>query len=473
MIDRREVMEFAREFGLRPDVIEKDYLLGWVLAGIASHPETGTQWAFKGGTCLKKCYFETYRFSEDLDFTLTAPAHLDQAFLVEAFLGIADWIYEAAGIELPKDTLRFDIYQNRRGGTSAEGRIGYRGPLQRRGDPARIKLDLTTDELLLLPPVAREVHHPYSDRPEKGITTLCYCFEELFAEKIRALAERERPRDLYDVVQLYWHEGLRPDRDLLVNTLARKCAFKGMAVPTLETLTSNPKRAELESEWANMLAHQLPALPPFAHFWNDLPELFQWLQGTAERATRSTIRVPVEAVDITWRPPAMAHAWHTATPLEVIRFAAANRLCVDLAYQGSHRLIEPYALRRTRDGNLVLSAVKHATGDIRSYRVDRVQSAVATTESFIPRYAIELNPAIPVAAAATPRFISPISHSKRPISPPTGSRKQTSVGPKYLFRCSRCGRQFSRRSYDASLKPHKNTYGQPCPGRIGTYVKTQ
>jgi len=28
-------------------------------------------WAFKGGTCLKKCYFETYRFSEDLDFTLT------------------------------------------------------------------------------------------------------------------------------------------------------------------------------------------------------------------------------------------------------------------------------------------------------------------------------------------------------------------------------------------------------------------
>ncbi|HEY0410225.1 MAG TPA: nucleotidyl transferase AbiEii/AbiGii toxin family protein [Candidatus Dormibacteraeota bacterium] len=24
----------------------------------------------KGGTCLRKCYYETYRFSEDLDFTL-------------------------------------------------------------------------------------------------------------------------------------------------------------------------------------------------------------------------------------------------------------------------------------------------------------------------------------------------------------------------------------------------------------------
>ena len=37
----------------------------------ASAPEALREsWLFKGGTCLKKC-FETYRFSEDLDFTLT------------------------------------------------------------------------------------------------------------------------------------------------------------------------------------------------------------------------------------------------------------------------------------------------------------------------------------------------------------------------------------------------------------------
>jgi Nucleotidyl transferase AbiEii toxin, Type IV TA system len=51
-------------------VVEKDYVLGWILAGIYGHEELAESWVFKGGTCLKKCYFETYRFSEDLDFTL-------------------------------------------------------------------------------------------------------------------------------------------------------------------------------------------------------------------------------------------------------------------------------------------------------------------------------------------------------------------------------------------------------------------
>lgn len=81
MIDKSEIMEFSREFGLRANVIEKDYVLGWVLAGIFNHPAIGSSWIFKGGTCLEKCYFETYRFSEDLDFTLSDTNHQEQEFL--------------------------------------------------------------------------------------------------------------------------------------------------------------------------------------------------------------------------------------------------------------------------------------------------------------------------------------------------------------------------------------------------------
>ena len=158
-------MDFSREFGLSPQVIEKDYTLGWLLAGIAANPEIGQSWVFKGGTCLKKCYFETYRFSEDLDFTLTDPDHLGEAFLLETFNQISTWIYDHSGIEIPADTLRFEIYENPRGKNSAQGRVGYRGPMQRRGDTPRIKLDLTDDEILVLEPVMREVHHPY--RPEE------------------------------------------------------------------------------------------------------------------------------------------------------------------------------------------------------------------------------------------------------------------------------------------------------------------
>ena len=71
MIDVAEIQAIATDLALSPEVVEKDYVLGWLLAGIAAHPAMATSWVFKGGTCLKKCYFETYRFSEDLDFTLT------------------------------------------------------------------------------------------------------------------------------------------------------------------------------------------------------------------------------------------------------------------------------------------------------------------------------------------------------------------------------------------------------------------
>ena len=61
MIPRQELRDLATDFGLDPNVVEKDYALGWLLAGINHHPEISDQWLFKGGTCLKKCFFETYR----------------------------------------------------------------------------------------------------------------------------------------------------------------------------------------------------------------------------------------------------------------------------------------------------------------------------------------------------------------------------------------------------------------------------
>lgn len=127
MIDKSEIMEFSREFGLRANVIEKDYVLGWVLAGIFNHAKIVAKWVFKGGTCLKKCYFETYRFSEDLDFTLTELNHLDQNFLVKCFEDISEWVYDATGIEIPKDLIRFDVYKNNRGGMSAQDALDTSG----------------------------------------------------------------------------------------------------------------------------------------------------------------------------------------------------------------------------------------------------------------------------------------------------------------------------------------------------------
>jgi predicted nucleotidyltransferase component of viral defense system len=63
VISKHELLRLRGEWKLDVGVIEKDYVLGWVLAAIAAEPALVDTWIFKGGTCLRKCYYETYRFS--------------------------------------------------------------------------------------------------------------------------------------------------------------------------------------------------------------------------------------------------------------------------------------------------------------------------------------------------------------------------------------------------------------------------
>ena len=51
----------ARVAGVEPRTIELDYALGWALRGIAGHPLLSRRPVFKGGTCLRKCYFPDHR----------------------------------------------------------------------------------------------------------------------------------------------------------------------------------------------------------------------------------------------------------------------------------------------------------------------------------------------------------------------------------------------------------------------------
>ncbi len=107
MIGKTERLATASALGLEPRVVEKDYGLGWVLAGIARDVDLARSWLFNCGTCLKQCFFETYRFSEDLDVTVIEPAFLDKDVLLTRFKAIGIWLYDTKGIEIPADLLRF------------------------------------------------------------------------------------------------------------------------------------------------------------------------------------------------------------------------------------------------------------------------------------------------------------------------------------------------------------------------------
>ena len=53
----------------RKDILEKEILIQNILHDLSKDNFFSKNLAFKGGTCLIKCYFDYYRFSEDIDFT--------------------------------------------------------------------------------------------------------------------------------------------------------------------------------------------------------------------------------------------------------------------------------------------------------------------------------------------------------------------------------------------------------------------
>ena len=79
-----------------------------------------------------------------------------------------------------------------------------------------------------------------------------------------------------------------------------------------------------------------------------------------------------------------------ASTLERIRFAAANRLCVDVGYEGDVQRVEPYSLRKARGGNVVLYACEADSSECATYRTGGISEVEVTRQTFVPKYANEL-----------------------------------------------------------------------------------
>jgi predicted nucleotidyltransferase component of viral defense system/DNA-directed RNA polymerase subunit RPC12/RpoP len=456
VITRPDIVERVGEWQLTEEVVEKDYVLGWLLWGFGSDPILGDQWVFKGGTCLKKCYIETHRFSEDLDFTVLpgGPYRPEQ---IEPLLGrTLARVHDASGIDFSS---REPALRLRPDELSTEGRVYYIGP-RRTPQAARVKLDISANETVVRPPVLREIAHPYPDGPLPG-RVRCYSFEELFAEKIRAMAQRARPRDLYDIINLFRRNDLRLYPELIRQALEEKCAAKGIATPTAADFVGSPLITALEGDWSQMLAHQLPALPPLQAFLDELPLLLGWLEGTVELDDLPPL--PGAQDEDAWSPPPTVATWGVGIPLETVRFAATNHLCVELRYDGRWRLIEPYSLRRSSAGRLLLHAERSDGSGHRAYGVDKIAALRVTTTPFRPRYPVEFSSQGPLHA-------SPQSRTSTGPAARRASSRTRRASPVHLYRCSRCGREFRHSRRDATLRAHKDSYGYPCPSRHGTYA---
>lgn len=387
MIEKNEILKMAEGLNLNPDTVEKDYILGWMLFGINQHHEI-SDWAFKGGTSLKKCFFETFRFSEDLDFTLSKQSHLSENFLLKTFKEITNFLAEEVGIEFFQDRFKFKIIDKGNGKYSAQGKIHYNGPLRRKQKVATIKLDLTTDEIIVLKTVKQKVHHPFTDEPPSGIYAICYAFEEIVAEKIRALAQRARPRDLYDVIHFFRNRQMIANPTLVYNVLQKKCSYKKIKIPSFQHIEEHEKLDELEPQWEYMLAHQLSHLPTFSSFWNDLAPFFDWLIG--QLSVRKLVSISTKDEKI-FNPGRILHAHSSNFHLQRIQFAAANRVCIKLRYNSKTRTVEPISFRTSKSGNRLFYGFERNANHAKAYSIAKIQSVEITNMSYTEKYPVEIS----------------------------------------------------------------------------------
>jgi predicted nucleotidyltransferase component of viral defense system len=267
MILQKEIRQVAEKEGVPPTTIDKDWVLGHVLFGIYTNEILAPALIFKGGTCLRKCYFGNYRFSEDLDFTI-ADISIIKKELIEKLVSS---ISELSGINLHIEQMSDMLFENKHVGIKIVLKFwGADHPKnQNIPEPHRwhtyIKLEIMCHELLCFPIVNKPLIHNYSDTALLVCDIPSYAIEEVITEKLRAMLQRKytAPRDYYDLWYILTVYQPKIDWTNISAAFKTKIAYKGIECDNTELFFTEKNIKTLKSHWKASLGHHLPdnALP--------------------------------------------------------------------------------------------------------------------------------------------------------------------------------------------------------------------
>jgi predicted nucleotidyltransferase component of viral defense system len=273
-MEYREIVKIANSKNVNKEVIDKDWILSHFLNAMFSFSEISKNFIFKGGTCLRKCYFEDYRFSEDLDFTL-----LDKSFAIdEKFLNKIIFIAEEnSNARYYLKNLKTQIHQNIHQGY--EITILFWGAFHRPNQAilpvnrwqTKIKLDISFSEIMLLKPNYKPIFHQYSDADKIINLVPAYPLKEIIAEKLRSLIQRNRPRDIYDLNYL---SNIIPEIDYpeIKNLLFQKAANKNITINSIQDFINDNKYRKNKRAWQSSLGYHLAVgdLPDFDSVYKNI-----------------------------------------------------------------------------------------------------------------------------------------------------------------------------------------------------------
>ena len=164
----------------RNAMIEQDMIISRVLVDLYNQPSIRENLIFRGGTALNKLFIKPpARYSEDLDFVLVEEKPI--GFLMDAIKEVMSWLGKP---RTTRDKWGFKViypFENIDGGKS------------------RLKIETNSIENFKYNPLQRIPFSIESNWFSGSTSVISYDLEELMGTKLRALYQRRKGRDLFDV----------------------------------------------------------------------------------------------------------------------------------------------------------------------------------------------------------------------------------------------------------------------------------
>jgi predicted nucleotidyltransferase component of viral defense system len=257
MISSNEISRISGAERIDPMLVERDYVLGCFVSFLATDPRVNKNWIFKGGTALRKCHFTDYRFSEDVDFTITAiyPVNVMQSLIKD----VNAVMHDVIGIVTNERDVSVETIKDDYGAESYEIKFYYRGPWIFRGVAPAVKIHLSRDEKMVFSPKRLPVIHQYSDRSElPPVLIPVYSLDEILVEKLQAFSGQRRhvvSRDIYDIHQITQQVKYSVQ---LRNAFEEKCTNKGIQLNEINLDRIKKQKQDYEINWKNNLEYLVP-----------------------------------------------------------------------------------------------------------------------------------------------------------------------------------------------------------------------
>src|SRR3989344_1816394 len=257
---KKEIIDFiVSKKGIKNiELLEKDLLLTQLLYYLTKDKDFFDNYAFKGGTCLIKCYLGYYRFSEDLDFTYTDQKYFKDKSQTKIRGLISAKIYRLAeiieriskilGFRFKAEKENKEYFQYGGGNTFVTFKLWYNSEIAGRETFIKLQvnyregLDHAVKEIKAKSVISEDMKEEFLLRfPEDAemlsypISIKAYDLKEILIEKIMAILTRRgvKPRDFIDVYKIIKLENIK------IETLSDKIINKTQAMLKFEKYSLN------------------------------------------------------------------------------------------------------------------------------------------------------------------------------------------------------------------------------------------